>query len=147
HRALPRYKDINKFGQPIAVDFADLHSEQVNRAALVGSNATDMAPEGTLIWLKALTETASWMAVAEAPVDPTRQNWVPLGPLAVRGGQPFAGPARPARWRQNPPTASGRLVASTMLFLLTSCAAAAGAGMPARSICAIGLARRLRRVP
>src|SRR5438874_1276924 len=82
---MARYKDVEKLRQRNALDFADLHSEQLARAGLVQGEATDTAAEGALLRLRALTEAAP------APVDPTRPNWVPLGPLAVPGGQTYGG--------------------------------------------------------
>src|SRR5262245_66287247 len=80
---MARYKSLEKLHDRNALDFADLHSEHLRRAT-VGDQpeATDTAPERALLRLRALTE---------APVDPTRPNWVPLGPLAVPGGQSYGG--------------------------------------------------------
>ena len=55
---MARYKDLEKLRQRNALDFADLHSEQLARAGLVQGEATDTAPEGALLRLRALTEAA-----------------------------------------------------------------------------------------
>ena len=85
-------KDVEKLRRRNAVDFADLHSAQLKRAGItVEAAAATPEEHPALLRLKALTETVPQLGAPTAPVDPTRPNWVPVGPLAVPGGQSYGG--------------------------------------------------------
>ncbi|HET9315374.1 MAG TPA: hypothetical protein VFQ51_07270, partial [Vicinamibacteria bacterium] len=78
-------KDTAKLRNRFSLDFAAVRgAEPASMAALA-----DDAANPALLRLQALA--ARDAADVAAPVDPTRPNWTPMGPLAVPNGQTYGG--------------------------------------------------------
>ncbi len=95
-----RKKDTRKLVGRFALDFAAVRSEQQDRTGPAaesmrtrGVDAPDEA-NAALLRLRALAERDASDATRGAgplPVDGTRPNWTPMGPLAVPNGQTYGG--------------------------------------------------------
>lgn len=91
-----RRKDTGKLVGRFALDFAALRTDMVARAGLPddrpSARAVAAETNPALLRLRALTARDEALDLrARAPVDPTRANWTPLGPLAVPNGQTYGG--------------------------------------------------------
>ena len=97
-----RKKDVRKLVGRFALDFAAVRSGPRARGA--GLDAATVLPTAivadaynpALLRLQALTardaaSPATRSATVTAPVDATRANWTPMGPLAVPNGQTYGG--------------------------------------------------------
>ncbi|MGH3331642.1 MAG: WD40/YVTN/BNR-like repeat-containing protein [Nocardioidaceae bacterium] len=93
-------KDTKKLARRFAVDFAAPREVQLERTGVQRAEAHRMAAPATeesaaLLRLRALEErdAEDRAAVREMamPVDVTRHNWTPMGPLAVPFGQTYGG--------------------------------------------------------
>jgi hypothetical protein len=87
-------KDTSKLFWRFGLDFAEVRSVQLGRAGIAAPEAAlaDVAEgdNAALMRLRALSARDAAPA-ALAPVDATRQNWTPMGPLAVPNGQTYGG--------------------------------------------------------